>query len=269
MVYQSEMKSRILMGAAVVVVAAVLMTLVPFGSMRPGLATPEQAAPAANVSQPERDGQSTKLTTQQSESRPDTPSAAQPAGTDSQATTASSPDATSPGETPPTPKPFRNFAGDEITEAEARWMHSKGFPLGEDYQRTVSSSNEELQSRAHAGDLVARALLGTRLRLRPGTMEQGQRLLEETAADGSIFALHELHAAHLRSDPVKSVAYLNTALALGDWQLAPYIDQLLAGMNAGQRVSASLQFSQTFENLNRMSIARRGQPLQAEMRPGL
>lgn len=164
---------------------------------------------------------------------------------------------------------FRNLAGDEISEGEARWMHSKGFPMADEYQQLVASTNEQLKDRAARGDLVARALLGTRLRLRPATAEQGQRLLEETAADGSIFALHELHAVHLRSDPIKSVAYLNAALALGDWQAAAFLDQLSAGMNAGQRVSASMQFSQTFSMLNQLSISRRGQPLQAEMRPGL
>lgn len=151
------------------------------------------------------------------------------------------------------------------------WAKKHGIPSTEALAIYARMTGEALRIRVAEGDVIAQILQAGSLLGSDVTQEQGQRTLMKAAADGSLFALHELA---IRSGPdvrggsiEQRYAYWQVALALGDLGMAPFLARDSAQMSPEQMMTAQVLFSSTFFQLSELSFARNGRGLRANLRP--
>lgn len=156
------------------------------------------------------------------------------------------------------------------SHADAIWLRAHGYPSTQQLREYDALPLGDLESRAKAGDLVAKALAGTRLALAHRNPE-GVLLLQEAAVEGSIFALGQLASVYgMRGplqNPVLSEAYRRLALTRGDHAMAGL--RLHAALTPADWARAEGQFLRLAGEYAQARVERNLPPLQMETRPGL
>lgn len=154
---------------------------------------------------------------------------------------------------------------------EINWRKANKFPDEADYIRFNKMGKVELEQLAKAGDIVAMSLYGGQLMNRAETSSQGQEILFDAAARGSIFALQELAT---RSGPgfpggtiERQIAYRQVALSLGDILTVPFLAQDVSRASPEQYAMSQVLFADAIARLAALRMQRTGQGLTPNLRP--
>jgi len=107
------------------------------------------------------------------------------------------------------------------TEAEARWLESRGFPSPREEERLLAMPMAELELLAQQGSVAAEVILGSR-KISAGEIDSGLSLLHRASVKGSVFAAYEFADAYANEvrlkDITESMAYYRLAYLQGDWK---------------------------------------------------
>jgi hypothetical protein len=155
-------------------------------------------------------------------------------------------------------------------ELDERWRKANGFPADPFYKSYLKLSASELKALALT-DPIAKVLHTGSLMSDPIQRETGKRILMEMAADGSIFALHELAFRSGTGQPggsaEKQFAYWQSALAMGDIGMMPTLTQSAGQMSRDQYALSQMMFADVMYQLGLISSNRHGRGLIPNLRP--
>lgn len=156
-------------------------------------------------------------------------------------------------------------------QLDQMWRAKHGFPSEEMLRNAKYDGLAEIRRLASNGDLAARGVLGASLASSSMTRVEGLAMLHDAAADGSIFALHELAGRLGPTVPNGSIesyfAYMQAAAALGDLGAMPFLVRTVGQMSREQYASGMVLFSQIMSSLSENSVRRNGVGLRANLRP--
>lgn len=156
---------------------------------------------------------------------------------------------------------------------DKNWLKAHGFPDQQDYIRLNKVAGFELGRLANSGDIIAMSLFGGQLMGSLETKEQGQAMLLDAAARGSIFALHELANRSGPGSPggsiERQIAFRQAALTLGDISIVPFLTQDVDHISNEQYAMSQILFADAMAQISALRMQRTGQGLVPNLRPSI
>jgi len=166
-------------------------------------------------------------------------------------------------------RPFVPELSDDALDKN--WYKTHGFPDLGDVIRFNKMNPLELEQLAKSGDVNAMSAYGGVLMNRPATAAEGEAMLFEAAARGSIFALQELATRLGPTFPggtiERQIAYRQVALSLGDISVVQFLAQDVRRASPEQYAMAQFLFADTMARLAALRMQLTGQGLVPNLRP--
>lgn len=164
---------------------------------------------------------------------------------------------------------FREFNMLASSYEDALWLQMHGYPDSTQLRDYQTLPLGELEALAASGDLVAKAMAGTRLALAYKSPD-GILMLQQAAVEGSVHALSTL--AHIyadrgpQQDRVLAEAYRRLALTRGDYVQAAF--PLGARLSPREAILAEANYLRLTREFAQARAERHLPPFETEIRPG-